>query len=660
MASVPIPWAVATWAHDGIGSETPTWALAVLATATLAFVAAGLTISSRVRLGRALATLGAIAPIVLAAPRLPESPGLALVLAAASLVSVAALWRIAAPLFFPVLQRSHPGLGRVRGSAAIALAFWFVVGISGRHADFEVCVAVGMSMLAAITIGVVWLFHRRHNTNPRTLILSAGLLAAIVLSAAAHEDLWSVVSCAAIYALVATVFGPRTELADDAGSRWWSTLVEHPERMLVTTFATTAAIGTVVLALPQSSTNDAGIGGLDAVFTSVSAVCVTGLIVRDTPVDFTVLGQVTILVLIQLGGLGIMTFSTAALRVLGGRMSLRQESAVAHLVGARDRSRLVASVQDVLRVTFVIEGIGTVLLTLLFLSHGDSLGTACWRGCFTAVSAFCNAGFALQSDSLVPYQGTALVLHVVALLIVLGGLSPAVVLAVSTRRDRARSTPVHAKLCLLSAVVLLVTGFAFFLMSEWNNSLADLPVASKLHNAWFQSVTLRTAGFNSVDVAVVHPATYVLMLGMMYVGASPGGTAGGIKTTTAFVLLLSVAHTIRGSAAITVFGRRISERTVQRASVIVTVATLGTILAVIALLLTQRIPLPSVVFEVVSALGTVGLSQGATAQLDGVGKAVIVVCMFVGRVGGLSILMFMSQRAATAGIVLPTEDIDVG
>jgi trk system potassium uptake protein TrkH len=147
---------------------------------------------------------------------------------------------------------------------------------------------------------------------------------------------------------------------------------------------------------------------------------------------------------------------------------------------------------------------------------------------------------------------------------------------------------------------------------------------------------------------------------MMFVGASPGGTGGGIKTTTAVVLLLSVAHTIGGSAAVTAFGRRIPERIVQRASVIVTVAVLCTILAVIALLLTQRIPLPAVLFEVVSALGTVGLSQGATAQLDDVGKVVIIVCMFVGRIGGLSIMMFISQRTATGGIVLPTEHVDVG
>ncbi|MCA8943246.1 MAG: potassium transporter TrkH [Planctomycetes bacterium] len=660
LAATPIPFAVTAWAHGGVDLGTPIWALVLLTASTISLAVAGLTISTHARPGRVLATLGTIAPVVLATPHLSKSPGFALLLAVSSLVSVAIIWRYAAALFSGSLQRSHPGLGRVRGSAAVAIMFWLVVGISGEHVGFAICASVGVSMLVAITIGVVWLIQRRHSTNPRTRTLTAALLATFALGAAAHEDPWSLVSSAAVYALIATVFGPRTERPGLGEGRWWSTLIEHPERMLVSTFVTMAAIGAVVLALPQSSADGASIGGLDAAFTSISAVCVTGLIVCDTPVDFTFLGQVALLVLIQLGGLGIMTFSTAALRVLGGRMSLKQESAVAHLIGARDRSRLVASAQDVLRVTFVVEGVGAVVLASLFLLHGESFGAACWQGCFTAVSAFCNAGFALHSDSLIPYQEAPLVLHVVAALIVIGGLSPAVVLALTTRRDPFRPTAIHIKICLLSAIVLLVTGFVLFLMWEWDRSLIGLSVMDKIHNAWFQSVTLRTAGFNSVDVAAVHPATYVLMLGMMFVGASPGGTAGGIKTTTAVVLLLSVVHTIRGSTSVSVFGRRISERTVQRASVIVTVATLGALVAVIALLLTQRIPLPAALFEVVSALGTVGLSQGATSQLDDVGKVIILLCMFVGRIGGLSIMMFMSQRGSTGGIVLPTEDVDVG
>jgi trk system potassium uptake protein TrkH len=199
-----------------------------------------------------------------------------------------------------------------------------------------------------------------------------------------------------------------------------------------------------------------------------------------------------------------------------------------------------------------------------------------------------------------------------------------------------------------------------FLIVEWEGALRGLAVADKFHNAWFQSATLRTAGFNSVDVAAVHPASYVLMLAFMFIGASPGGTAGGVKTTTVAVLLLAVVHTIRGAPHTTVLARRIPDRTVQRAAVVVTVAAATACLGLLGLLLTQRIPLPVAVFEIVSALGTVGLSQGGTALLDDVGKLIVIACMFAGRIGGLSIMMFMSQRVRTGRVTLPTEDLDVG
>lgn len=660
LAAVPIPWAVAAWAHGAVDGQTPLWTLLVLVLATGALLIGGLAISVHPRPGRLSATVGVLALPVLASARLHASPGLALLLVAAAIVGLSVLWQVGSPLFLPALQRTRAGSGRVRGSAALALAFWLTVGIGSYRGNQHVTFAVGVSMVLAVSIGVVWLVRRRRATDPRTRTIAGGLLATGLLGFATHGQLWSLVSSGAVYALIATVFGPRAERPDATASRWWATLFEHPERMFVSSFATMAAIGTVVLALPQSCVQDVSIGGIDAAFTAVSAVCVTGLVVRDTAVDFTLLGQIAVLVLIQLGGLGIMTFSTAALRVLGGRMSMRTESAVARLIGAKDRGRLVTSAQDVLRVTFVAEGAGTLVLTGLFLSHGDSFATALWRGLFTSVSAFCNAGFALQSDSLVPYHDAPWILHTVALLIVVGGLSPAVVLAVFARRQGARHTPIQVRIGLYAAAALIATGFATFLVCEWEHSLAGLSLADKLHNAWFQSVTLRTAGFNSVDLAVVHPATYLMMLVMMFIGASPGGTAGGIKTTTAAVLLASVWNTIRGGRDTRVFGRRIPERTVQRASVIVTVAVGVGCAGLFSLLLTQRIALPSLGFEVVSALGTVSLSQGATSQLDDVGRILVMGLMFVGRIGGLTIMMIMSQRSASRAVQLPAEDVDVG
>jgi trk system potassium uptake protein TrkH len=195
---------------------------------------------------------------------------------------------------------------------------------------------------------------------------------------------------------------------------------------------------------------------------------------------------------------------------------------------------------------------------------------------------------------------------------------------------------------------------------EWNHTLAHLSWADRIHNAWFQSVTLRTAGFNSLDFALLQPASLTLSMIWMFIGGGPGGTAGGVKTTTAAVMLLSVANVIRGSSRVTVFGRHVGERTRHRAAAVVTLASATLLAAVLALQLTQNLPGVDLLFEAVSALGTVGLSLGATARLDEIGKIIIMVCMFTGRVGGLSLLMFMSSRSLPLPVGRPEEDLDVG
>jgi len=218
----------------------------------------------------------------------------------------------------------------------------------------------------------------------------------------------------------------------------------------------------------------------------------------------------------------------------------------------------------------------------------------------------------------------------------------------------------QARLSLVAAGALLVMGCLFVLVFEWSDALGALPLADRIHNAWFQSVTLRTAGFNSINVAAVHPSTLSLMMLWMFIGGNPGGTAGGVKTTTVSVLVLSVVHAIRGKWALDVFGKRIPERTRSKAAVIVTVAAITAVVALVAIQLTQQMPTRLAAFEVISALGTVGLSIGGTSHLDGIGKVIIAGCMFVGRVGGLTLLMFWSSRRSAIMIGRPEEDIDVG
>jgi trk system potassium uptake protein TrkH len=320
---------------------------------------------------------------------------------------------------------------------------------------------------------------------------------------------------------------------------------------------------------------------------------------------------------------------------------------------------VAGSLHRLLLFTFAAEGAGALALTLFHLHAGRALWDAVWLGVFTAVSAFCNAGFALASNSLVSHQQDPFVLHTVAALIVAGGLSPATC-AFLPALSRGRAVPVEHKIAVAATAVLLVSGTLVFLALEWNHTLANLSAWDRVHNAWFQSVTTRTAGFNSVDVALLRPATTSLVLALMFIGGSPGGTAGGVKTTTAVVLLLAVVSAVRGRWSAAAFGRKLSHRTVYKAASIVTLGILSLASALFAIQLTQSMDSGVALFEVVSALGTVGLSTGGTAQLDTVGKLIIMACMFAGRVGPLSLFLFLGARSSVEHWELVEEDVAVG
>lgn len=279
----------------------------------------------------------------------------------------------------------------------------------------------------------------------------------------------------------------------------------------------------------------------------------------------------------------------------------------------------------------------------MFLKLGDSLPDALWRGVFTSISAFCNAGFALQTDSLVGYAHEPIVLHLVGFLIMAGGLAPATCLMIPHWIGGKR-IPIAAKLALITTAAFLILGWIGILVFEWDGVLSDFGFVDKLHHAWFQSVTLRTAGFNSVDIAQISHPTYLLMLIFMFVGGSPGGTAGGIKTTTVAVLAVAFWTDIMHRSEIVVHNRRITPRTVYRAITIVMSGILLWMSVVFFLEVTQSISARDLVFEATSALGTVGLSTGATGQLDDIGKLTIVFAMFAGRVGPMTLFLLLSRQ----------------
>ncbi|WP_321283818.1 potassium transporter TrkG [uncultured Vibrio sp.] len=423
--------------------------------------------------------------------------------------------------------------------------------------------------------------------------------------------------------------------------RWWEPFLNHPARALISTFFSLCFLGTLLLQLPWAATGNP-LPLIDAAFTSVSAVCVTGLSVVDTQADFTLFGQSCILLLIQLGGLGIMTITTVALHALGKRLSLRQERLLTTL-NETSHQELLFSLVGIVRFTLIVEGIGALLLTMGYMLDGMHWMPALWKGIFTAVSAFCNAGFALDSTSLIPYQHQPFILHSIALLIILGGLAPSTCL-VASQWIRGRRIDIAPRIALVTTCVLLIGGTCSFLVFEWDHVLDGLDFSDKLHNAWFQSVTLRTAGFNSVDLAPVLSPTLLIMLFCMFIGGSPGGTAGGIKTTTLGILALTFWSTITGRKSVIAQNRKIPQALINRTITVFFAGIIVWLVVVLALALTQEMPARELVFEATSALGTVGLSLGITPKLDVIGKIIIMLTMFIGRIGPMTLFTLLSAE----------------
>jgi len=420
-----------------------------------------------------------------------------------------------------------------------------------------------------------------------------------------------------------------------------------PARLLVLSFLGLIALGTIgFLTLPGLYVGPR-LGFVDALFTATSAVCVTGLIVVDTARYFTTAGQAFVLLLIQLGGLGILTLTTLVILALGRRLSLRQEAISADAADVAPEVDFRQLVRNVLRFTVAFEAVGALVLLIALLPE-FSPAHAAWHAVFQSVSAFCNAGFSTFSDSLVGFRESPVMLVTVMVLIVLGGLGFLTLEELHSRWRRPALRRVrlslHSRLVLTATAVLLVFGWFALSSLEWQNTLADLPAGAKLVNGLFMSVTARTAGFNTVDHASTTDATNFLTILLMSVGGSPGSTAGGLKTTTVAVIALVAFARLRGHPVTSIGGRTIPQDTVQRAvglSVMVFVVVTGAILMYSVIHLGPSKD-PSgrrfldYMFEAVSAFNTVGLSMGVTGGLSVPAKWITIALMYLGRVGPLT------------------------
>jgi trk system potassium uptake protein len=440
----------------------------------------------------------------------------------------------------------------------------------------------------------------------------------------------------------------------DSPLAFWRTISRriHPSHILAISFFSLILIGTLLLSLPISKQNpNAGI--MDALFISTSATCVTGLSSVDITTTYSFFGNVVILLLIQFGGLGIMTFSTFFAYVLTGRLSMRGRDLIENSISSQAVPFLGRLLKFTILGTLIIESTGTIILTLRF--HQDyPFFQALWMGLFHAVSAFCNAGFSTFSMNLAGHVTDVVVNITIMLLIVLGGLGFWVLHDVANLRGRGlRRLSLHSKLALTMTGLLILIGAGLILFFERDNTMQGYDAGGKLLASFFQSITARTAGFNTLPMEKLTNGAILVLIMLMAIGASPGSTGGGIKTTTFAIIMASFFTRLRSQEQVRLFNRGIPESTVVKAIGISFFWMLAISISVLLMTVTEShgaTPLRAhstmveIIFEVFSALGTVGLSMGLTPRLSDGGKLICVLLMYIGRIGPVTLAVSIASK----------------
>ena len=429
-------------------------------------------------------------------------------------------------------------------------------------------------------------------------------------------------------------------------------------------FALIILTGGLLLTLPAASKTGNTISFLDALFTAASATCVTGLVVKDTFVQFTPFGQAIILALIQVGGLGFISIMIFFLFAAGKKINLKERSLLMEANNTFHIGGAVKYVKRVLIATAFFEFTGALLLSLRFIPRFGILKGA-WFSVFHSISAFCNAGFDLMGEtvpyiSLTEYRGDPLVVLTISLLIVCGGLGFIVWDDLAKHRLRFARYALHTKIVLSVTAILVAAGTGLFLVLENQHTLAGLPFGEKLLSALFQSITPRTAGYNTIDQAHLSEGGSLLTLLLMFIGASPGSTGGGIKTSTFTVIILAAIAYARNCHDINIYGRRLEDGIVSRAFSSVAIYLTTLVAGVMVIFLNQNLPFMDVFFEAFSAIGTVGLSTGITRELSSLSRVAIILLMYAGRVGSLTLAFALSVGKHPAAVRNPQEKIAIG
>ncbi len=495
--------------------------------------------------------------------------------------------------------------GAVGGFAGLFFITWFLCGLDNQ---------LGLSLCACGGLICQLIFYKwslkLKSRLPKTIVLICFF--SICLSFIA-QGTWLTVTCLALTIFLDVFFVNsygNLKLREDFGVDFF---LNRPARFLLLTFVLLCTVGSVLLYLPISS--DSSLNYIDAAFMAVSASCVTGLTCLDLEHDFTVYGKVFLAILVQLGGLGMMGTASLAMHAMGRRLSLRHERLLASLSETESGPNLMRSLYIIVIYVFVLESIGASVMTICLMGRGMPFSEAFGKAAFMAISAFCNAGMTPESGNLVNYVHTPGILYTVAILVICGGMSPLTFWALPLWFRR-RHISLASFLALATTALLLLLGTVAYLTLEWNGIFAQLAPFDKLHNAFFLSAVGRTAGFNAVDVSTLSPLSTLMTLVFMLIGGCPGGTAGGMKTVTVAIMFLSFWSDLNQEKEV-VCRRRLVPHYVVRRTITILVAFMLTLTAALILLfMTQTIAPMLLLFEAVSALGTVGLSLGATSQLD--------------------------------------------
>lgn len=438
----------------------------------------------------------------------------------------------------------------------------------------------------------------------------------------------------------------------------------QPVQVLALGFAAVILLGAILLSLPISSRDGNPTNFIDALFTSTSAVCVTGLVTVDTGTHYSLFGQIVIMLLIQTGGLGFMTFATLIALILGKKISLRERLIMQEAYNTFNIQGVVKLALYVMGITFSIELIGALILSTQFIPQYGLL-KGLYFGLFHSVSAFCNAGFDLIGNfqSLTPYVDNTVINLTIMSLIIIGGIGFAVLTEVINYRKTRRLT-LHAKVVLSATAFLIISGAIGFFLLEYTNpkTIGNLNMKGKILASLFASVTPRTAGFNTISTSDMTTAGKFLTIVLMFIGASPGSTGGGIKTSTAFLLFMTVVAVVQGKEDTEIYQKRINKSYVYRALAIALISFTIVTFVTMVLSIVQHGDFIEYLYEATSAFATVGLTLGLTTRLTLIGKIIIIITMYIGRVGPLTITMAIAhkQQTTTSLIRYPEDKILIG